>query len=333
MPGVGSGFAYSPSIVTVAQYFEKRRALANGIAVAGGGVGNFAAPPLIRYLLQEFGLDGTLLVLGGLMLNVCVCGLLLRPTSFYTVRKRISSVQNGKQSGNSQIGVHAEQGMKPWGEGTFQCNLSQQHVELENNGRGIPGENSTDLADNSCEFEADYMIIRKQSSDEKMPSKSKIVVFDYKLLKTPVFWIYGCSVFFAYCGYPHIFMIVPAHAKQLNVAIKEAAFLVSIIGIFDLIGRIGFGWFSDLNILKKRHGFLLSMAVSGLTCCLIPLANSFIGLAVCCSVIGLFAGSFVALIAVILAETVGVDRLPSAFGLIVFCMGSAFLFAPPIVGE
>lgn len=82
--GIGSAMAYSPSIVTVGQYFEKHRALANGISVSGSGLGNFAIPPLMRVLLDNYGLRGTMLILSGLMLNVCVCGALLRPLDFYT---------------------------------------------------------------------------------------------------------------------------------------------------------------------------------------------------------------------------------------------------------
>ena len=77
--GVGSSLAYSPSIVTVGQYFDKRRTLANGLSVAGSGVGNFAIPPLIRLCVDELGLAGALLVLSAVMLHVCLAGALLRP--------------------------------------------------------------------------------------------------------------------------------------------------------------------------------------------------------------------------------------------------------------
>lgn len=39
--GVGFGFIYLPGIVVVSQYFESKRALATGIAVAGSGFGTF----------------------------------------------------------------------------------------------------------------------------------------------------------------------------------------------------------------------------------------------------------------------------------------------------
>ena len=43
---------YLPSIVSVGYYFEKKRALATGIAVCGSGIGTFIFAPLSEYLLQ-----------------------------------------------------------------------------------------------------------------------------------------------------------------------------------------------------------------------------------------------------------------------------------------
>lgn len=60
-------------------YFNKRRALANGICVSGTAAGSFVFPILIEYLIQKFGFHGTLLLLGAGMLHVCVSASLYRP--------------------------------------------------------------------------------------------------------------------------------------------------------------------------------------------------------------------------------------------------------------
>ena len=51
MGGFGFGMVYLPSVVCVGYYFEKRRALATGIAVCGSGVGCFVFAPLANFLL------------------------------------------------------------------------------------------------------------------------------------------------------------------------------------------------------------------------------------------------------------------------------------------
>ena len=67
------------SVVTVQNYFDKRRSLATGIAVAGTGAGVFIMAPLIQYLIERYTWRGALLLEGGLLLNLMPFALLLRP--------------------------------------------------------------------------------------------------------------------------------------------------------------------------------------------------------------------------------------------------------------
>lgn len=60
-------------------YFDKHRALANGICVSGTAAGSFVFPALIEHLVHNFGFHGTILILGGCMLHVCACAALYRP--------------------------------------------------------------------------------------------------------------------------------------------------------------------------------------------------------------------------------------------------------------
>ncbi|PVD34236.1 hypothetical protein C0Q70_05504 [Pomacea canaliculata] len=75
--------ASSPGEVLVGAYFKRRRSLALAIGKCGGSVGSFAIPPLVVYLLQEYGLRGTLLVYGAICFHSLAAAFLLRPTSFY----------------------------------------------------------------------------------------------------------------------------------------------------------------------------------------------------------------------------------------------------------
>lgn len=63
----------------MSQYFDKHRALANGICVSGTAAGSFVFPLLIEFLVRDFGFHGTILLLGGCMLHVCVSATLYRP--------------------------------------------------------------------------------------------------------------------------------------------------------------------------------------------------------------------------------------------------------------
>ena len=60
--GIGFGLVYVPAVIVVGFYFEKKRALATGIAVCGSGIGTFVIAPLTSWLLDEYGWKGTLLI-------------------------------------------------------------------------------------------------------------------------------------------------------------------------------------------------------------------------------------------------------------------------------
>lgn len=77
--GIGGGLSTTPGIIIVSLYFNKRRALANGICVAGTAAGSFVFPMLIESLIRSFGFHGTLLILGAGMLHVCLSATLYRP--------------------------------------------------------------------------------------------------------------------------------------------------------------------------------------------------------------------------------------------------------------
>jgi nitrate/nitrite transporter NarK len=69
---------HSPCFTVVSFYFRRRRALAMGILLFGGGVGSVLFPYLYNFLIDLYGLQGPIHVISAVMLNICVCAALLR---------------------------------------------------------------------------------------------------------------------------------------------------------------------------------------------------------------------------------------------------------------
>lgn len=55
---------YLPAVVSVSVYFEKKRALAIGIATCGTGLGTFTFGPVGKWLLSELDWKNTHYILG-----------------------------------------------------------------------------------------------------------------------------------------------------------------------------------------------------------------------------------------------------------------------------
>lgn len=108
-----------PITVLLGFYFRRRRSLAMSVMKCGVGAGAVAFPPIVTFLLNQYGLRGALLIMGGVCLNTLVGGSLLRPTSFYKKLKlrrneEVSVIEdaavreNGCQNGSSVIVIEED---------------------------------------------------------------------------------------------------------------------------------------------------------------------------------------------------------------------------------
>ncbi|KAJ1061584.1 hypothetical protein K5549_002619 [Capra hircus] len=77
--GLGLAFNLQPALTIIGKYFYKKRPVANGLAMAGSPVFLSTLAPFNQYLLNTYGWKGSFMILGGLLLNCCVAGSLMRP--------------------------------------------------------------------------------------------------------------------------------------------------------------------------------------------------------------------------------------------------------------
>ncbi|XP_044136324.1 monocarboxylate transporter 2-like [Bufo gargarizans] len=85
--GFGLAFNLQPSLTIIGKYFFKKRPIANGLAMAGSPVFLSTLAPLNQFLFNTFGWRGSFLILGGLLLNCCVAGSLMRPFGPKPIKK------------------------------------------------------------------------------------------------------------------------------------------------------------------------------------------------------------------------------------------------------
>uniref|UniRef100_A0A1I8EYY7 MFS domain-containing protein n=1 Tax=Wuchereria bancrofti TaxID=6293 RepID=A0A1I8EYY7_WUCBA len=91
--GIGLSFCFNSAIVAVTYYFQKKRAIATGIAVCGSGAGTFVLAPFIEMLFAKFGWRSSLLCMGFLLLFIVGCGFMIKmgfPYTGPTSRRTIS---------------------------------------------------------------------------------------------------------------------------------------------------------------------------------------------------------------------------------------------------
>nr|XP_046272247.1 monocarboxylate transporter 4-like [Scatophagus argus]XP_046272249.1 monocarboxylate transporter 4-like [Scatophagus argus] len=77
--GLGLALNFQPSLIMLNRYFSEKRPLANGLSAAGSPVALCCLSPLGQVLQYQYGWRGGFLILGGILLNCCVCAALMKP--------------------------------------------------------------------------------------------------------------------------------------------------------------------------------------------------------------------------------------------------------------
>lgn len=94
--GLGLGLVYVTAVVSIAYWFEKKRNLAVGLGACGTGVGTFVYAPMTQYFIEEYGWRGTILLLSGTLLNLCVCGCVMRDPEWWILEQKKQKNSDGK---------------------------------------------------------------------------------------------------------------------------------------------------------------------------------------------------------------------------------------------
>lgn len=283
LTGLGFALCYSPAIAMVGKYFSRRKALAYGVAMSGSGIGTFILAPVVQLLIEQFSWRGALLILGGFVLNLCVCGALMRPITLREdcLDPEQSPACQTRKQGCKQAAPHSEPA-EEWLPSCPCCSLQQEYAFL--------------------------------------------LIPDFVVLAISVlFMAYGCSPLFVY--------LVP-YALSVGVSHQQAAFLMSILGVIDIIGNVTFGWLTDRRCLKNYQCvcYLFAVGLDGLCYLCLPTLQSLPLLVPFACTFGYFDGAYVTLIPVVTAEIVGTISLSSALGVVYFLHAVPYLVSPPVAG-
>lgn len=97
--GTGQGFLMPATYYVVYSYFQKKMTVAISFQVTGASLIQILMPHFITYLLAEYQLKGTILILSAIALNAFPAIILLRPIKKKSVPEEIKLPQ--KQASNA----------------------------------------------------------------------------------------------------------------------------------------------------------------------------------------------------------------------------------------
>ncbi|KAG8567641.1 hypothetical protein GDO81_013725 [Engystomops pustulosus] len=328
MAGIGSGMVYLPAVVIVGQYFQKRRALAQGLSTTGTGFGTFLITVLLKYLCAEFGWRNAMIIQGAVTLNLCVCGALMRPLE--------SRMQCSAET------TRDHQNMK-------EASLLDTDTVKPNNvlHDGEDGEFRTDNGTSwTKEDTSNEIVIKDISRLGILKSLTRMTVSvrsgfwtwysSYfgaaSLFTNKVFVAFVLWALLAYCSFVIPFIHLPEIVELYGMSEQNNIFpLTSIIAIVHIFGKIILGFLGDLSCVSAWNVFIASNFTLGICILILPLMQVYAALAVVCALIGFSSGYF-SLMPVVTEDLVGIKQLANAYGIIICANGISALLGPPFAG-
>ncbi|KAM7314501.1 monocarboxylate transporter 10-like [Ixodes scapularis] len=360
--GTGFGLILLPAVVCVSTYFNRRRSLATGVTVCGSGVGTFVLAPLVQLLIRLYGWKGTLIVCSGLSLQGVVAGLLMRPVqpaSPLASQEPSSSYEPAERSStlSRHLAVYELPVRTPSTDAGVQLQMVGEgaesfhtHVRLRKDlfyAGSLPEEQrqpvmsffATDstLLDSPDHSHVITLVDNRNLLCRTLFSYQMTAAFyemlDFRLFGDRVFLAFALSRFLCGLGYsvPYLFLSSMA-VELLAVTAAEGSFLVSLIGLSNVLGRVLVGVASDSVGRGRLWLYMACVVTCGLSTVLCVMCTSYSCLIVYTAVYGAASGGFITLSSIVVVDLVGLNNLTNAYGLSLLCIGVAALVGPPLNG-
>lgn len=157
-------------------------------------------------------------------------------------------------------------------------------------------------------------------------------MLDMSLLKNPVFLMIGISNIFGMAATYIPFVYLPRAAMKDGIAEKPATFLLSVIGLTNIVGRIACGYVADFPQVNSLLLNNICLIVCSISLAVTPLCHSYSAYVASSFFFGLAISGYISLTSIILVDLLGLDKLTNAFGLLILFRGAAAMVGPPIAG-
>nr|XP_021410253.1 monocarboxylate transporter 6 isoform X2 [Lonchura striata domestica] len=290
--GLGSCFSFQAGVTVLGYYFVRWRTLANAVASTGVSLGFTLWPLLSRYLLDEMGWRNTFLIFGGILLNCCVCGAIMRPIQLASG----SLPQSAKPK--EEPGSRAEE------------------VQLSN---GASPHHPT-LQQHTKRTKCLQMLQKYLAFDIFCQNKG------YQIYTVGVTWM---MMGFAL---PHVYLVPYAthHGVEERKAALLIS-IIGLINIFirPLTGLLsGHRVFTG----RRIYLFSLAVLLCGLSNFICVISAEFSVLILYCIILSIAMSGIGSLIFQVLMDVVEMDRFSSALGLFTILESITLLIGPPLTG-
>ncbi|KAK8762578.1 hypothetical protein V5799_026156 [Amblyomma americanum] len=303
------------NVVVLNRYFDKYRASASGVSFAGAALSSALLPPFIGWLLDAYGLQGTMLIIGGLVLNVMAGAIVLHSTPTYP---RAPQCTHWSSTSDSSDSVEQRGGLS---------------------GPASPGSKTllTDLfSTDALLWESGIVVSALPHSGPKRPRPRPGVRPTAQVLgflREPMFVVLMVTgMAYGYVFSTYLITIVDHAVGAAQASNEDGALLISAMAVGDFLSRLFAGYITDRRFITREQLLVVNFAIQGVCYVLLTRLASVAHMLVVALVFGLNNGGTITAMPVLLADYLGDHHLPLTYGLHRLTMGMATLFRPMLIG-
>ncbi|XP_018024858.1 monocarboxylate transporter 6 [Hyalella azteca] len=279
-------------------YFHKRRGMANSLFSAGIPIGYVIFPLLIRYLQEEYGFSGAVLIHGGLLLNCTVACALFRPLKSPQVlcRKReVNSRTDGQRT-------------------------DPLLLQTTDTTKTIVPETETGAQSLTfCELCADIL---------------KTTNINLKGMKNRTLLLLSLSVALFLVSTMNYVSMLPFAMRAHGYSANEASYAVSLTGIGNIAVRVLVACIADSKWVNRKYVYITGLIIVSVCSFLTPfLMDSYSYLMPLFVVWGVGLAASSSMFLVLLIDMVGISNYESGTTVIVFLLAFISISAGPAFGH
>ena len=318
--GFGMTLSYTPIYIVANTYYRKWRQMANGIIMSGSAVGLVASAPFSHWLLQQYGIPGTLMILGGCALQVVVLVALIPPLSHETIQNQITE----EEAVRNQPEITKEEAVPNQPEITKEEAVpNQPEITKE---EAVPNQS---YIKQSGKRTQNIRMVFKSIRHKLFHTFIAIDLFKnwrYTFCVLASFFVQSAINYTVYTFLPHL-IIQAGHSKKLSWQ------PITVIAVTNCVAKLTMGISNNTSFVISIT-FAFSALVLGFCTSILPLVSDFYWLV--CVIAGLFGlgkGLYYALRGPVLAETVAEEDIDRAIGTCLSCTGLSPIITYLVLGK
>ncbi|KAH9377329.1 hypothetical protein HPB48_016058 [Haemaphysalis longicornis] len=153
------------------------------------------------------------------------------------------------------------------------------------------------------------------------------------VLKCPMFYVVLVTYIIYNYNFDVFMTTVPDFAIDRGTSVVDAVGLVPLFSITDTVGRLGLPVLADRGYLRRSTLVMFNYLLMGMCLFALPWATSYASILLVCLCEATFVGCGMTMYPALMAEYIGLDRLPISYGIVGTIAGPLFLLKPFLIGE